>query len=162
MHLTSFAFSKLDLSVSFAIALTAIAAIAWSEAKGTPLPLMAFLSICIVFANVFVTGYFNAKRERRALEWQLRIEAQPLLELKSELIRELSAGHKRVERMKEEAERLEAAAAINSLHEAAVRSLLSAVVAPTRRSVWAERTFGFFSGVAASLLASAIYEVARS
>jgi len=84
-----------------------------------------------------------------------------LVELKSELIRELADGHHRVQKLKQESKRLEAAVAISSLDREAVSSLLMAVTCQTRGSLWTERAFGFFSGVAASLVASAVYEIAH-
>lgn len=159
--MTSFAFTKSDLLLSLGIALAAVAAFAWSQAMGTPLPITPVLSLCIVFANVLVNGYYNAKCDRRALEVRVRIEAQPLVELKAELIRELTEGRDRIQKLRQEADALQAAAAINSLNREAVRSLLMAVTRPTLRSIWVERSFGFFSGIAASLVASAVYELAR-
>lgn len=128
----SFAFTRSNLLISLVIGLASIAAITWSQARGTPLPLTAFLSLCIAIANALVNGYYNAKRERQELEARARIEAQPFLELKSELIRELSDVHNRVQKLQKEAARLEAAATIKSLDREAVQSLLLAVLDPLK------------------------------
>lgn len=159
--MTSFSLTKSDLLAFGGITMFAIATISWSQAKGAPLPIAALLSLCIALANVLVNAYYNAKRNTRNLQMQARIEAEPLVELKAELIRQLADGHKQVQALQQEVASLEAAAAIRSLDRDAVRSLLMAITRPTRRSVWAERTFGFVSGVLASLVASAVYDVAR-
>jgi hypothetical protein len=159
--MTSFSFTKSDLLLSLGFTLAAVAAVVWSHMTGTPLPIISVLSLCIVFANVLVDGYYNAKHERRQLEIRARIEAQPLIALKAELIREMTVARNRIDELKQEEELLLAAAAINSLNREAVRSLLMAVTRPDPASIWRDRSFGFFSGIAASLIASVIYELAR-
>jgi len=157
----SFALTKSDLLVSIGIGLAGVAAVVWSQTTGASLPITSVLSLGIVFANVLVNGYYNAKRDRLQLENRARIEAQPLIALKAELIREMTDTSNRIHKLKQEEESLQAAAAINSLNREAVRSLLMAATRPTQVSTWIDRSFGFFSGIAASLIASVLYELAR-
>ena len=161
----SFSFRKSDLLWPAVLLLFAAAGVAWNQVQGKPLSLTPFLGLGIAFASLLVEGYYRARLRAKELEYQARIEAQPLIELKVQLIHELTHGRRRVAELSERASNLEAsastAAKLASLDKAAVRSLLISIAQPTRKSLWIERSFGFVSGVAASLVASVLYELAR-
>jgi hypothetical protein len=143
----------------------ASAGVAWNQSQGRPLTITPFLGLGTALASVLVDGYYLARNHARDIEYAARLKAQPLIDLKGQLLNELKAGSVRLNALKSEVERLEdqktAASQLSSLDRNAVQSLLVAIGRPARRDIWVERSFGFVSGIAASLVASVLYELAK-
>ena len=132
--------------------------VGWNQMKGAPLTFTPFLGLFIAFCNLLVNGYYNAKLHEIDIGFQARVKAQPLIELKVQLIRELTEGQHRLTALKQQIANLEAATTLASLDKEAIRALLQ----PSRKSIWIDRSFGFASGVTASLIASVLYELAKA
>jgi hypothetical protein len=138
--------------------LLAVLGVGWNQIKGTPLTFTPFLGLFIAFCNLLVNGYYNAKLHEMDIDFQACVKAQPLIELKAQLVRELTEGQYRLMALKQQVANLETATTLASLDKEAIRALLQ----PSRKSIWIDRTFGFASGVTASLIASVLYELAKS
>jgi hypothetical protein len=163
ISLISFSFRRKDLIWLICLLLLSAIAFAWNQDQGKPLSVTPFLALGIALANALTNAYFLSRRHSREIAYRARIEAQPLVELKAQLIEELTAGHEKLTSLRTEIDGLETQrltlAQLASLDRPGVQSLLLAL--GTRRGLWFERCFGFVSGVVASLVASVIYELAR-
>lgn len=161
----SFTFRSKDVLWPLGLLILTIIGTAWNQLHGQPISAIPLLGLVIAFAGLLVDGYYRARSNIREIQYRAKVETQPLLELKAQLVRELNGGRFKVEALKTEAKNLESqrvtAAQLASLDKAAVQSLLVALSLPKRHSPWGERVFGFVSGVVASLVASVIYELLK-
>jgi uncharacterized integral membrane protein len=164
--MVGFSFKKSDLAVLIVIALLAFVGAMMALPNQDRVRFALYTAtLGLQLLNVFVLGYFNSRRNARELQRRLRIEAQPLVELKAQLINELTSGRveltnleNKVGNLKVEAETLSKLA---SLDEAMLRAILLRTPRGTKREVWTERSFGFAIGIAASLLASVVYDAVK-
>jgi hypothetical protein len=164
--MVSFSFRGQDVIWPIGLVVVAIVGVALNQSQGTLISSVGVLGgLGIAFANLLVDGYYRSRANVRELEHRARLEAQPLLELKAELLRELTLGRDEVNSLRAETADLQAqraaAAQLASLDKDSVLSLLIAMSRPDRASIWIERLFGFASGVVASLVATMIYELAK-
>jgi hypothetical protein len=159
------AFRKRDLLWPGGLLLFTFAAVAWKQYVGQHYNPLAFPAVLIAIANFLMNGYYSGLTHLREVEWRASLEAQPLVDLKAELVRELRAGRTKVDALKAEVQNLQeqhvTAEQLASLDKAAVLSLLEAISLPDRRSTWIERLFGFLSGIIASLVASVLYDLTK-
>lgn len=159
------AFRKCDLLWPGGMLLFTFSAVALGQYLGRPYSPLLFLAVLIAIANFLVNGYYSGRTHLREMEWRTTLEAQPLVELKAQLVSELRDGRTKVDALKAKVENLQVqhvtAAQLASLDKAAVLSLLKAISPSDRRSIWIERLFGFVSGVIASLVASVVYDFTK-
>jgi hypothetical protein len=90
------------------------------------------------------------------------IEAQPLVDLKQQLLAELRKGRAAVDQLKQQKMQLEdtveALEQIASLDKPAVSLLLQHLQRQPASKVWGERLIAFGFGIAASVVASYVFE----
>lgn len=161
--MSNFAFRKNESLFLLGVCLIAVAGILLTSSSHDRMRLLGvFASVGIAILNYFVSGYYAGKRAARETEYRLRIEAQPLVELKAQMINELKLGQGELLRLETDVGRLRAEAevltSLSSLDERTLRQILLRMPRGSNREVWVERLFGFGIGILASLVASVIYE----
>lgn len=163
--LVSFAFRLRDLLPPAILLALAAAGVVWNESQGKPLTVIPFLGLGIGLASTLINAYFLARQNRRDIEYNAWLRAQPLIELKVQLIHELSSGKSRLDDLRTEIEKLEIQKAIasqlSSLDKESIQALLKTIDRSNRHGIWIERGSSFVSGILASLVASVLYKLAN-